>query len=54
MYALENQSTTTRMVVNPCEFGRSVTKSTAMWDQGQHDVGSGSRSPAGCCHFEHV
>ena len=38
---------TVRMVVNPCESGRSVTKSTAIWDQGLAGTGKGTILPAG-------
>ena len=35
---LENLSTTVRIIVYPCDAGKSVTKSTAMWDQGLLDT----------------
>ena len=31
-----------KMVVNPCESGRSVMKSTAMWDQGLTGTSKGT------------
>ncbi len=33
----------------PCELGRSVMKSMAMWDQGRCGVGNGVNRPAGSC-----
>ncbi len=47
--AFENRSTTVRIVVWPLELGRSVMKSTAMWDQGRSGMGRGWRRPAGNC-----
>ncbi len=44
---LENRSTTTRMVVNPFEGGRSVAKSTPRWDQGRWGMGKGTSFPSG-------
>lgn len=46
----ENRSTVTRIVVLPWDFGRSVTKSTEMWDQGRSGVGNGLSLPAGSVH----
>ena len=43
----ENRSTTVRMVVNPRDSGKSVIKSTAMWDQGLSGTGNGMSLPAG-------
>ncbi len=38
---------TLSMVVLPWELGRSVMKSTAIWDQGHWGIGNGWRRPAG-------
>ena len=44
---LEKRSTTVRMTELPAEGERPVTKSTAMWDQGQAGTGKGQRRLAG-------
>ncbi len=41
LQALENRSTTTRMVVKPLEEGKSVAKSTPRWDQGRRRIPAG-------------
>ncbi len=46
-HALENRSAMVSMVVLPCELGRSVMKSMAIWDQGRRGVGSGFSRVAG-------
>ena len=54
----ENLSSTVRMVVNPCDSGRSMTKSIAIWDQGRMGTGKGMSLPTGkvlrVLHFERV
>ena len=44
---LENLSISVRIVLKPCESGRSVTKSMAKWDQGLAGIGRGINLPAG-------
>lgn len=43
----ENKLTITRMVLWPCDSGRSVMKSIAMCDQDLYDTGRGSTLLAG-------
>ncbi len=45
--ALENLSTTTRIVVLPCDSGSPVIKSMERWDQGLCGMESGCNSPWG-------
>ena len=46
------------IVVNPCDSGKSVTKSTALWDDVRLGMGNGSNLPAGnilgVLHWAHV
>lgn len=46
--ALENRSTTTRIVVSLWDGGNPVIKSTNRWDQGRLGMGRGWRNPGGC------
>lgn len=48
---LEKRLTTTRMVVLPFNTGRSITKSTAMWDHGLSGVVGGINFRAGLDSF---
>lgn len=43
--ALEKQSTMVKMIVWPWEESRPVTKSNAVWDQGQLGTGRGGSRP---------
>lgn len=56
--ALEKRWATTKMTVWLCELVKSVMKSTAIWDQGYWEMGSGSSSPYDSCldilNWEHM
>lgn len=46
-HPLENLSIATKMVVELCEFKRSVTESIVICDQGQLGISKGSKRPQG-------